>query len=64
MDFLQMISQVGTDQWISDFVSNNKLLLGFSAAIVGSWLKGKYPAFFARLSTAIPFVGQPNKTIL
>jgi len=61
MDFIQWISQVGTDGWVSGFVANNKYFIGAVVVILGGFLKGRWPELWANISTAIPFVGNPKK---
>lgn len=63
MDLIQNIAEVGTNAWMSGFLKNNSILLGILVVPVGAWLKGKHPEFWAKLSTMIPFVGEPKRKI-
>ena len=61
LGFWYTIAHTGTNEWIKDFVMNNYYIVGPVIALGATWLKGKYPEFFAKLSTIIPFVGDHRK---
>lgn len=63
MEFLKEISEIGTNAWMTGFLKNNSIILGILIVPIGAWLKGKHPEFWAKLSTMIPFVGEPKKRI-
>jgi len=60
---LQWLAQTGTNEWIKAFWSNNWILISIVSAPIGAWLKGKHPDFWAKLSTALPFIGNPGRKI-
>jgi hypothetical protein len=63
MDFIKFITETGTNDIVTNIIKNNWILLGILLAPVGAWLKGTYPNFWAKLSTMIPFVGDPKRTL-
>ena len=60
-DFLLWWSTTGTDFWFEGVWANNKFLIVTVFGVAGAFIKGRYPAFFNNLKTALPFVGNPKK---
>ena len=63
MDYIQWLSQIGTNDIIKGIWSNNWMLITIVGAPVLAWLKGKYPDYYAKLATMLPGVGKPNKIL-
>jgi hypothetical protein len=61
---LNWLSTVGTNDLVTGIWENNWIILSAAMAIIGAWLKGKCPEFWAKLSTMVPGVGKPNNRIL
>lgn len=60
---LQWLAEIGTNDWIKGFWENNWILITIGSAPIAAWLKGKHPEFWSKLSTMIPFVGDPKKRL-
>ena len=61
--FLHNIAYTGTNEWVSNFITNNYYIIAPPFLALCAWLKGKYPDFWAKLSTAIPFIGNPGSRL-
>lgn len=57
------LSDHGTNDWVKGFVTNNFYIVSPIAAVIGAWLKGKNPEFWAKLATMLPGVGKPKGQI-
>jgi len=62
-ELLIWLTEVGTDQWLENFVGKNLYLVIIFLTAIGGFLKGKYPEFWENISTAIPFIGNPKRRI-
>ena len=63
MDFMTWVSATGTNEWIKGLWANNWIIISLVAAPVGAYFKGKHPDFWSKLSTALPFIGNPGRKI-
>ena len=61
METLKWLAETGTNEWLGSVWTNNWYVLTFFGAVVGGFVKGKWPNFFSNLKTAMPFVGNPKK---
>jgi hypothetical protein len=58
---MEWLATVGTNELLKGIWANNWIALSFIGAVAGSFIKGRWPAFFDNLKTALPFVGNPKK---
>lgn len=63
MSIIQWLTDHGTNDILVGIWTNNWMLIALITAPIGAWVKGRWPGYWEKLATMLPFVGKTGRTL-